>query len=89
MNPLTQFREQIDTIDAEIIHLLSQRFDVIKEVWVYKKQNNILPLQPGRWQEVLESKKQLAREYGMNEEFVVDVWNRIHEYALEIEKEIV
>gem|GEM_PF-6266342 len=32
MNPLTQFREQIDTIDAEIIHLLSQRFDVIKEV---------------------------------------------------------
>ncbi|MDP2103513.1 MAG: chorismate mutase [Candidatus Gracilibacteria bacterium] len=89
MNPLIQFREQIDTIDTEIIHLLSRRFEIVRGVGQYKKQNNLPPLQPGRWQEVLESKKQLAREHGMSEEFVVDVWNRIHEYALEIEKGII
>lgn len=89
MNPLTQFREQIDRIDAEIVRLLAQRFEVVRGVGEYKKQNNLPPLQPGRWQEVLESKRALARESGIDEAFVVDVWNRIHEYALEIEKEIV
>jgi len=86
MNPLIQFREQIDRIDSEIVRLLAQRFEVVREVGEYKKQNNLPPLQPGRWQEVLESKKQLARESGIDETFVVDVWNRIHEYALDIEK---
>ncbi len=86
MDQLTIYRNQIDNLDKEIIKLLTQRFEVVKLVWKYKKDNNIKPLQPWRWQEVLESKKELARKNWLSENFIEIIWNNIHEYALNLEK---
>lgn len=86
MPQLQNFRNQIDQIDAELIELLAQRFEVVKKVWEYKKLNNLPPLQPGRWQEVLNSKKKLAEEKGISPVFIENIWNEIHEYALTLEK---
>ena len=83
---LTQFRNQIDSIDDQLIELLAKRFEVVKQVGAYKKEHHLPPLQPGRWQEVLEKRTQKAEEFALDSEFVVDVWNRIHEYALELEE---
>ncbi len=80
------YRKEIDKIDAEIIDLLAKRFEVVKLVWIYKKENNMPPLQPWRWQEVLNSKKELAFEKWINPEFVENIWNEIHKYALKLEE---
>ena len=41
MKDLNSLRNKIDKIDNEIIDLLNDRFDVVKEIGEYKKENNI------------------------------------------------
>ena len=84
---LTDFRNQIDQIDDNLIELLAKRFEVVKQVGIYKAEHNLPSLQPARWQEVLIKRTQKAQEHHLDTEFIVDVWNRIHEYALKLEED--
>jgi len=83
---LKNFREQIDTLDREILYLLFRRFTLVDEIWKIKKQIWMNPLQEDRWQQVLQDKIEVWKEYWLNEEFIKDIWNRIHKEALDIEK---
>jgi len=83
---LNNFREQIDTLDAEILYLLFRRFTIVWEIWKVKKETWMIPLQTNRWKEVLDEKIEIWEEFWLKKEFVEDIWNRIHEYALELEK---
>ncbi|MDD5770394.1 MAG: chorismate mutase [Candidatus Gracilibacteria bacterium] len=86
MQELQIYRDQINNIDSQIIELLAKRFEVVKNVGIYKKANNINPFQPNRWQEVLKSRKQKAQKLGINQDFIENIWNEIHKYSLELEK---
>ena len=83
---LELYRKQIDEIDAQIIDLLTKRFEIVKKVGEYKKERNIPPLQPERWQQVLQTRKNLAKEKWLNPELIEKIWNLIHEEALKLEK---
>lgn len=85
---LSNFRNQIDQIDNQIIELLAKRFEIVKQVGHYKKEHNLPPLQPGRWEEVLQDKIQKAKKYNIDQNCIVDIWNRIHESALKMEENI-
>ncbi|MGE4443906.1 MAG: chorismate mutase [Candidatus Altimarinota bacterium] len=86
MQELQIYRESIDEIDAQIITLISERFEVVKQVGEYKKLHNLPPLQPERWQQVLSSKKELAKKLGVNPDFIETIWNEIHKEALRLEE---
>ncbi len=86
MDRLSLLRKQIDEIDFQILDLLSKRFKIVKEIWKYKLEHWIQPLQPQRWQQVLEKVKSKAAELWLDENFVEDIWNRFHKYSLEIEE---
>ncbi len=86
MSELQNYRMQIDAIDTQIIELLAQRFEVVKKVWEYKKKNNLPPLQPERWREVLHSRKEKATELWIHWECIENIWNEIHKEALKIEE---
>ncbi|MDD2516096.1 MAG: chorismate mutase [Candidatus Gracilibacteria bacterium] len=88
MDKLQTYRQEIDHIDKQLIELLAKRFDIIKKVGKYKKDNNIPPLQSSRWQEVLDIAKKSGEELGMNPIFIGIIWNTIHEFALDIEKNV-
>jgi len=83
---LIKWRNEIDKIDSKIIELLAERMEIVKEIWAYKKVNWIEVLQKWRWSEVLESRKEIAKNLWLNGDFIEDIWNRIHDYALNIEK---
>jgi len=83
---LELYRKQIDEIDTQIIDLLAKRFEIVKKVGEYKKERNIPPLQPERWQQVLQTRKNLAKEKWLNPELIEKFWNLIHEEALKLEK---
>jgi len=83
---LANYRAQIDTLDKEIIYLLSRRFTIVNEVWKLKKENNIKPLQTDRWNMLLAENIEVAKELDVSEELVRDIWGRIHKESLEIEK---
>ena len=83
---LNEFRNQIDSIDREIIYLLSRRFNLVSSIWDVKKQNNIEALQPWRWNEVLEKLDESCNEFWVDSELVKNIWDLIHLHSLKIEK---
>ena len=83
---LQNYREQIDTMDKEIIYLLSRRFEIVNQVWILKKENNIPALQKDRWKKLLNENILVWKELWISELFIRDVWERIHKESLEIEK---
>lgn len=85
---LQMLRDAINVVDHDILSLLAQRKELVAKVGEHKKTQHLPPLDPSRWQQVLDSRTQWAVELGLNPEFVVDLFNRIHEYALQIEGEI-
>jgi chorismate mutase len=82
---LEKYRKEIDDIDYQIIELLAKRFKIVKEIWQYKKENGLAPLQPSRWNQVLKTRKEFAKKFWISEKFIEDIWNRIHDEALNIE----
>lgn len=85
MDKLLEYRQEIDKIDSEIISLIAKRFEVVRFVWEYKKERNMESLQPSRWAEVLKTKKALAKDFGLSENLIENIWNMIHEYAIKEE----
>lgn len=83
---LKNFREQIDSIDWEIVYLLSRRFEIVKNIWDIKKENKIPPLQSDRWEKLLKVLTDDAKERWVNPELITNIWNLIHEESLKIEK---
>jgi len=52
MSGLEPFRRRLDTIDDEIARLLGERFDICREVALYKSAHGIPMMQPDRVEEV-------------------------------------
>ena len=50
---LTDFREQIDKIDEELLNLFANRMDVVRQVALFKKENNLPVLDATRENEKL------------------------------------
>jgi chorismate mutase len=48
MSGLEPFRRRLDVIDDEIARLLGERFEICREVAVFKSENEIPMMQPGR-----------------------------------------
>lgn len=86
MNDLEIFRTELDEIDKKLIDYLSMRFKLVEKIWKYKKKHNITPLQPDRWQQVLDFRKAYWKEKWIEESFIEDIWNKIHKYSLDIEE---
>jgi len=80
------YRDQIDTLDKELVYLFFRRFEIVKQIWLVKKQENIEPLDSERWKILLNENLEVSREFWLRDEFIIDIWNKIHEESLRIEK---
>ena len=87
MKNLKNLREKIDKIDIELLKLFAERFEVVKKVGEWKKQNWVTNLlDPKRWKELLEKNILEAEKLWLSSNFVENVWEEIHKEALKIEK---
>ena len=82
---LKDYREQIDEIDREIVALLTKRLGIVKSIADYKKKNNLQVLDKKREKVVLEEKLNLAQKNNLDEEFVVDIFEKIMEQSKKIQ----
>ncbi len=64
MKDLNQIREEIDSIDKQLIELFKQRMDCAKAVGEYKKANSIPVLNQSRENQVLDKVENMGGEYG-------------------------
>lgn len=82
---LSQFREDIDRIDSQIVELLGRRFDICTKVAEYKRQNGVSVMQSNRVQEVKDSCKKLAIQNSIDPNFIEKLYSLIIEEACRLE----
>ena len=58
---LEALRKRIDEIDTDLLRLLELRFQVVKEIGLFKKENKLPILDKDREKEVLQMRKTLLR----------------------------
>lgn len=85
---LDDLREQIDTIDAELVEVLAQRMKVVGQIGEYKKENNVTTLQVARWDALLNDRVALGLKSGLKEDFVKEVYKLIHKESIKKQSEI-
>lgn len=85
---LEQLRYEIDKIDEQMIILLSQRMQVVKELGEYKKAHNITILQLNRWKELFADRMTKGIESGLSNRFLSSLLRLVHEESIKIQSNI-
>lgn len=85
---LDDLREQIDTIDNELVEILAQRMKVVGQIGEYKKDNNVTTLQVARWDALLNDRVAAGLKNGLKEEFVKEIYKLIHKESIKKQSEI-
>ena len=81
-------RKKIDILDSELLSILSQRLDIVKQIAEIKINNNLTVLQLGRWQEVLNNRIDIATNMGLSAEFTQKLLEQIHTESVRIQEKI-
>jgi len=80
-HPLAELRQQIDTLDDQIIALLARRYALLAEVVKVKAAHNIPHQVPARVQEVLARNERNAVAKGLPAGLVQSLYERIIDAA--------
>lgn len=78
MNTLEDLRDEINTVDAEIVEVLAKRMRIVDEIGRVKKENGIQILQPKRWDELIRNRSDKGLKKGLSNQFMTEVYNSIH-----------
>ena len=75
---LAACRCEIDQADMTLLATLARRMEMSRRIGELKKSANLTVLQSTRWEQVLGHAIEHGRSIGLSEEFVRDIFNRIH-----------
>jgi chorismate mutase len=68
-DPLHQFRQSIDNIDAALVYMLAERFKVTQAVGRYKAEHALAPADPAREERQIARLRALAAEANLDPDF--------------------
>jgi len=74
LTALSRCRQQIEAVDRELIQLLAKRVGLSKEIGAVKKVAGLPTLDPAREAEVIRRAAAMARESGLSDEKVRDIF---------------
>ena len=74
---IEKLRKEIDSIDGNIIELLSKRKSIVKKIADIKRQENKSIIDKEREQEITHRLKKMAKEKGLDEKFIGSVYEII------------
>ena len=74
-------RAEIDELDETLWQSLAARMEVSQRIGAWKKAHGVAPLQPQRYQEIVEKIRGLEIK-GLEVDFMLRLWNLIHEESL-------
>lgn len=79
---IENYRDQIDSIDYQMLELLAQRMEVVRKIGVYKKEHKITIFQLRRWIEILQTRGDFAKKTNLSPDFVKQVMRLIHKESI-------
>lgn len=85
---LTQLRKAIDKIDYELLELLAARSKLVREIGLYKKENNITIFQPERWAEIVRTRSKYGSTINLSDEMLLDLVRIIHRESISIQTNV-
>jgi chorismate mutase len=88
MSGLESYRRRLDAIDDEIARLLGERFDICREVAVYKSEHEIPMMQPDRVEVVRARYLDRGSEAGLPEDFTGDLFDLLIAATCKAEDEL-
>ncbi len=74
---IEKLRKEIDSIDNNIIQLLSKRKGIVKKIADIKRQENKPVIDKEREHEIIHRLKKLSKEKGLDEDFIGSVYEII------------
>lgn len=89
MDDLQRFRDRLDDVDAQILRLFGERFDVCRAVARYKKSNDVPMMQPGRVDEVRERYLSLGAQHHLPEGFAAALFDVVIDSSCRLEDAII
>lgn len=79
---LRLLRDEIDTIDHELVEMLAKRMAVCREIGLYKKERRMPVLQTDRYDALLSSRAAQGVEMGISADFMHAILTAIHEESV-------
>ena len=87
LHGLSALRLQIDSLDEQLVEILSNRMAVARRIGAFKKANGLAILQLERWAEVLGSRTGWAGERAVDRDFMARFLELLHEESIRIQSE--
>jgi len=85
---LAPFRARLDEIDAQLVDLLGERFQICREVAVHKAENEVPMMQPGRVEIVRARYLQHGAEVDLPEDFTAAFFDLMIDATCRAEDEL-
>lgn len=79
-------RAEIDELDEQLWDTIAARMKVSERIGEWKKEHSIAPLQPERYQQIVEKLKVTGEKKGLDVDFMLRMWEMIHEESLKKQK---
>jgi len=89
LEKLNNLRAQINELDKQLIDLLGDRMDVVKEIGKVKKESNVAILQRSRWSEVIQGVIKEGSQHGLSQEFIEKIFKSIHQESIDHQEKII
>jgi len=88
LDQLEELRNQVDSVDHQLIELLSRRLEIIDLIGDYKYRNNVAILQMDRWLDILNTRLKQADSLGLDHNFTEKYLKLLHQESIRLQTEI-
>ncbi len=85
IHQLEYLRNQIDTVDEELLATLQKRIHIVEEIGEVKNENQVTIFQMKRWMNILHNRKELALKLNLDPQIVHELFQSIHKYSIDVQ----
>lgn len=82
MDQLEEMRNQVDSVDHQLLELIAHRMELSDQIGEYKCMNNVAVLQMERWLEILRTRLGQAADEGLDRKFTESLLKLIHQESI-------
>ena len=85
---LEELRNQVDSVDHQVIELLSRRMELSEMLGEYKCKNNVAVLQMDRWLEILKTRIEHGKSVGIDPAYTEKYLKLLHQESIRIQTNV-
>jgi len=89
LKKLTGLRQEINSLDKQLLELFEERMAVVENIGKVKKEGNVAILQRTRWQELIQGMIDEGADKGLSQNFIEKVFKAIHQESIQHQERIV